>query len=53
MKEIIMQSGITSNVQQVFIGGQENDKRPFSELSKSGKIINAYNAILMASKLSK
>jgi hypothetical protein len=25
----------------------------FSELSKSGKIVNAYNALIMASKLSK
>jgi hypothetical protein len=26
---------------------------PFDELSKSGKLVNAYNALLMASKLSK
>ncbi|GIZ16501.1 S8 family peptidase [Capnocytophaga catalasegens] len=53
VKEIIMKSGITPDVKQVIIGGEENNKRPFAELSKSGKIINAYNAILMASKLSK
>lgn len=53
VKEIIMQSGITPDVKQVIVGGEENNKRPFAELSKSGKIINAYNAILMASKLSK
>ena len=26
---------------------------PFSELSKSGKIVNAYNALLMAEKMVK
>jgi hypothetical protein len=26
---------------------------PFSELSKSGRLVNAYNALIMASKISK
>ncbi|WP_164914243.1 hypothetical protein [Aquimarina sediminis] len=26
---------------------------PFSELSKSGKVVNAYNALLMAEQMSK
>ena len=31
----------------------KNNKVPFNELSKSGKIINAYNAFIMAERLLK
>jgi hypothetical protein len=37
----------------VVIGGDASNKIPFADLSVSGKIINAYNALLMAEKLSK
>ena len=52
VKHILMDSGvaITTNV---IVGGKANDTRPFSTLSKSGKIVNAYNALLMAEKMSK
>ncbi|CAL2102545.1 Subtilase family protein [Tenacibaculum sp. 190130A14a] len=54
IKEIIMKSG-TSYDTLVTISDTNNQKKqiPFSELSKSGKIINAYNAFIMASKLKK
>ena len=47
-----MDSGvaITTNV---VVGGNPKDPRSFTALSKSGKIVNAYNAILMADKMSK
>lgn len=48
VKEIIMKSGITPNVGKVAVGGDEQDLRPFSELCKSGKIVNAYNAVILA-----
>ena len=57
VKEIILNSGmsIDLNVFKPFPEGQERDpnKVPFSSLSKSGKIVNAYNALLMAEEVSK
>ena len=52
VKHILMDSGvaITTNV---IVGGKASDVRPFTTLSKSGKIVNAYNALLMAEKMSK
>ena len=52
VKHILMDSGvaITTNV---IVGGKASDVRPFTNLSKSGKIVNAYNALLMAEKMSK
>lgn len=52
VKHILMDSGvaITTNV---IVGGKPNDTRSFTTLSKSGKIVNAYNALLMAEKMSK
>ncbi len=51
VKQIIMDSGLTSN-QTVILGGEENNKNPFSEISKSGKMVNMYNAFIMAEKIS-
>lgn len=51
VKKIIMDSGLALKT-KVMVGGNSNDVRSFSELSKSGKIVNAYNALIMASKLS-
>lgn len=51
VKQIIMDSGLTSN-QTVILGGEENNKKPFSEISKSGKMVNMYNAFIMAEKIS-
>jgi cell wall-associated protease len=52
VKHILMDSGvaITTNV---IVGGNSRDVRPFANLSKTGKIVNAYNALLMAEKMSK
>ena len=52
VKQILMESGvaITTNV---IVAGKANDTRSFTTLSKSGKIVNAYNALLMAEKMSK
>jgi len=33
--------------------GEKEEKRPFTNASKSGKMVNAYNALVMASQLSK
>ncbi|WP_418264500.1 S8 family peptidase [Flavobacterium faecale] len=52
VKQIIMNSGVSIDA-NVIVGGNPNDIRPFSDLSKTGKIVNAYNAFLMANKISK
>ncbi|MGO4905477.1 S8 family peptidase [Flavobacterium sp. W20_MBD1_R3] len=52
VKHILMDSGIAISA-EVIVGGKANDTRSFTTLSKSGKIVNAYNALLMAEKMSK
>ena len=57
VKQILMESGLVPTVKEVLVGGrgeeQEAKRVLFSELSKSGKIVNAYNAIILAAKRSK
>lgn len=52
VKHILLESGVTID-KNVVVGGKPDDVRPFNELSKTGKIVNAYNAILMANKMAK
>ena len=52
VKHILMDSGVAITT-DVVVGGNPKDVRSFSALSKSGKIVNAYNALLMAQKMSK
>ena len=54
VKQILLDSGMTYdvNITMVSENGEENSV-PFSLLSKSGKVVNAYNALLMAEELSK
>lgn len=52
VKHIIMDSGIPVSI-DVNLGGDPDDKRSFSELSRTGKIVNAYNAIILADKMSR
>ena len=52
MKHILMDSGVALD-NNVIVGGKASDTRPFSALSKSGKIVNAFNALQMAEKMSK
>ncbi len=52
VKQIIMDSGVsTSNT--VVIGGEATHTGKFTDLSKSGKMVNLYNAMILAKKLSK
>jgi hypothetical protein len=50
VKAAIMNSG-TSIPENVVVGGNPDDKRAFDSLSKSGKIVNAYNAFKLAEKM--
>ena len=52
VKKIMMDSGIFIT-REVALPGEPSTKIPFADLCKSGKIINAYNALLMAEKVSK
>ena len=52
VKHILMDSGVAITT-EVVVGGNPNDVRSFATLSKSGKIVNAYNALLMAKKMAK
>ncbi|MCC1483432.1 S8 family peptidase [Winogradskyella immobilis] len=50
VKQVILQSG-TPLKNKVIVGGEASDIQAFSQLSKTGKIANAYNALIIASKL--
>ncbi|AXG73637.1 peptidase S8 [Flavobacterium arcticum] len=52
VKQIIMQSGLPINI-EVAAGGDTNDMRAFSDVSMTGRIVNAYNAIILADKMSR
>jgi cell wall-associated protease len=52
VKHILMDSGVAITT-DVIVGGKPADVRSFTNLSKSGKIVNTYNALLMAEKMSK
>ena len=57
VKQILMESGLTPTISEVIVGGpdeeQEAKRMPFSDLCKSGKMVNAYNAIILAAQRSK
>ncbi|WP_081415656.1 S8 family peptidase [Aquimarina latercula] len=52
VKQILMDSGLSTTA-TVIIGGDETKSNKFTELSKSGKMVNLYNALILAEKLSK
>jgi subtilisin family serine protease len=52
VKNVIMQSGLSSKA-SVVIAGDPSKSKSFSEISKSGKMVNAYNALLLAENISK
>lgn len=51
VKKILMTSGIKSDIPVLL--GNKREKKPFSEASRAGTIVNAYNALLMAEKMSR
>ena len=51
VKKIIMDSGVAVNFDVVV--GEKKEIRNFQSISTSGKFVNAYNALLLAEKLSK
>jgi hypothetical protein len=52
VKQIILESGTAYDI-EVLVPGGEGKKVKFSELSKSGKVLNVYDAMELAKKVSK
>jgi subtilisin family serine protease len=52
VKKILLDSGLSIN-SQVVLAGEESNTDSFTNISKSGKIVNMYNAFIMADKMSK
>ncbi len=52
VKQLLMDSGIEVSF-DVLRPGSRAEKVPFTSLSVSGRIVNAYNALLLAQQLSK
>ncbi len=52
VKKIIMESGLEYDG-EVILPGSESEKASFKDLSVSGKILNAYNALKLAEKMAK
>lgn len=54
IKDILLRSGTSYHLDVKIYEEDDTTKMiPFSELSKTGKVVNAYNALLMAKELSK
>lgn len=52
IKNIIIQSGLRSKA-SVIVAGDETKATSFDKISKSGKMVNAYNALILADNISK
>lgn len=52
VKQVIMDSGLSTSA-TVVLGGDPSNTQAFSQISTSGKMVNLYNAFIMASKISK
>ena len=52
VKRIIMESGLTTK-SSVLVAGDQSKAKSFDGISRSGKMVNAYNALIMADKVAK
>ena len=52
VKQILMQSGLTTKT-ALLVPGQNGKTARFNEVAKSGKMLNAYNALILADQVSK
>lgn len=50
VKEVILKSGVSSDA-SVIVGGEPSNTQEFASLSKSGKMANLYNALILANKI--
>ncbi|MCK5440928.1 MAG: S8 family serine peptidase, partial [Maribacter sp.] len=52
VKKVILESGLSTKA-TVILGGDASNNATLGEISTSGRIVNAYNALLMARQMSK
>ena len=52
VKKVIMDSGLASTA-DVVLGGEASNTDNFQNISKSGKMVNLYNALIMADKMAR
>lgn len=52
VKQVIIQSGLSTKA-SVIVSGEPENATTFDKISKSGKMVNAYNALLFADNISK
>ncbi len=52
VKQIIMDSGLSTEA-TVIVAGERNNTQEFKELSASGKMVNLYNALILADQIAK
>ena len=52
VKQILMASGLPIKT-NVILGGDDKNKKTLNEVSTTGKIVNAYNALIMADRMSR
>lgn len=52
VKQILMDSGL-AGPGEVILGGDPNTKNNFANISKSGHLVNLYNALIMADQMSR
>ena len=52
VKRVLMQSGLSTKT-SVIVSGDASKATTFNTISKSGKMVNAYNALLLADNISK
>ncbi len=53
VKQILLDSSVKYDLEVQVPGQKQGTLKPFGELSKSGGVINAYNALLLAEQISK
>jgi subtilisin family serine protease/uncharacterized protein YceK len=52
VKKILMQSGLPISI-DVAVAGDEELQKPLASISRTGKIVNAYNALILADQVSR
>ncbi|NBC57472.1 MAG: S8 family serine peptidase [Bacteroidetes bacterium] len=52
VKNVILNSGLSPNA-EVILSGDSDKVKPFAEISETGNMVNLYNAIILASQMSK
>lgn len=52
VKQILMESGLSSSA-DVVLGGDSSNTDKFENISSSGRMVNLYNALIMADKISR